>query len=228
MPIRLNLLAEAQAEMELRRRDPVKRGIWIGSFLVCCILAWSSTLQIRIITQRATLNQLEGRFETKGTEYKKILQTETDLADLNHKLNSLHNLSTNRFLWGNVLNALQQSALPEIQLTHFRAEQSYPVTEEVKPKTPEGGRVKIGKPGGITQRIALFLDAKDSSPTPGDQIDNFKQSLGKAPFLGKGGSKTNGITLTLKNLSAPTFDPASGKTVMSFGIECRFADKLIK
>jgi len=27
MPLRLNLLAEAQAEEELRRRDPVKRGI---------------------------------------------------------------------------------------------------------------------------------------------------------------------------------------------------------
>ena len=39
MPIRLNLLAEAQALEESRRRDPVKRAVWAGVFLVLA-LAW--------------------------------------------------------------------------------------------------------------------------------------------------------------------------------------------
>jgi len=42
MPIRLNLLAEAQAAEEARRRDPVKRAIWIGALLVSVVLVWSS------------------------------------------------------------------------------------------------------------------------------------------------------------------------------------------
>lgn len=228
MPIRLNLLAEAQAELEIRRRDPVKRGIWIGILLVCLVLIWSGTMWIRIISHRATLNGLEGRFSSKGAQFQKIMQMEKDLADLKTKLKLLNNISTNRLLWGTVLNALQQSALPEVQLVHFRGEQSYPVSDEVKPKTTESGRVTIGKPGGITQKLTLVLDAKDTSANPGDQIENYKTALAKASFLGKDQPKTNAITFTLKNLSAPTYDAESGKSAMSFGIECRFADRNIK
>ena len=34
MPIRLNLLAEAQAAEEARRRDPVKRAIWLAALII--------------------------------------------------------------------------------------------------------------------------------------------------------------------------------------------------
>ena len=33
MPIRLNLLAEAQAAEDLRRRDPVKRALWLARLM---------------------------------------------------------------------------------------------------------------------------------------------------------------------------------------------------
>ena len=111
---------------------------------------------------------------------------------------------------------------------HIKVEQVYVPTEEVKPKTTESGRATIGKPGGITQKLTLTLDAKDTSANPGDQIENFKAALAKASFLGKDQAKTNAITFTLKNLSAPTFDAESGKTVMLFGLDCRFADRIIK
>ena len=45
MPIRINLLAEAQAAEELRRKNPVKRGIWIGGFLVLVVILWIAKLQ---------------------------------------------------------------------------------------------------------------------------------------------------------------------------------------
>jgi len=47
MPIRLNLLAEAQAIEEMRRHNPVKRAIWVGALLVCLMLVWSSSLQLK-------------------------------------------------------------------------------------------------------------------------------------------------------------------------------------
>ncbi len=34
MPIRLNLLAEAQAAEEMRRRDPVKRALWLAGLII--------------------------------------------------------------------------------------------------------------------------------------------------------------------------------------------------
>ena len=43
MPIRINLLSEALAEEDLRRRDPVKRAIFIGVFLVALSLVWFSS-----------------------------------------------------------------------------------------------------------------------------------------------------------------------------------------
>ena len=51
MPLRINLLAEAQAAEELRRRNPVKRALWIGGFIVALILLWSSTLQVQLMSQ---------------------------------------------------------------------------------------------------------------------------------------------------------------------------------
>src|ERR1043165_4018899 len=134
MSIRLNFLAEAQAEEEMRRRDPVKRGIWIAGMLVACALLWSATLQIRMWAERSTLTRLTEQFESEG-KYKTVLQNQTNLAELTRKFQLLNNYSTNRFLWGSVLNALQLSALEDVQVTHFRADQSYVVTEEVKPKT---------------------------------------------------------------------------------------------
>ena len=59
MPIRINLLAEAQAAAELRRKNPVKRGIWIGSFLVCVVLLWIAKLQLDISFEKHSYNKLK-------------------------------------------------------------------------------------------------------------------------------------------------------------------------
>ena len=60
MPIRLNLLAEAQAAEELRRRDPVKRAIWIGALILAAMLVWSSSRQLQVMLASSELNRLEG------------------------------------------------------------------------------------------------------------------------------------------------------------------------
>ena len=58
MPIRINLLAESQALEDMRRRDPVKRAIWVGVFLGLVILAWSSSLQLKAMVAKGKLNQI--------------------------------------------------------------------------------------------------------------------------------------------------------------------------
>ena len=54
MPIRINLLNEELAAEELRRRDPVKRAIFIGIFLVALSLVWFSStwLEYKMIQQK--------------------------------------------------------------------------------------------------------------------------------------------------------------------------------
>ena len=44
MPIRINLLAEEQYLVEMRRRDPVKRAAWLGGFVVFLALLWWGSL----------------------------------------------------------------------------------------------------------------------------------------------------------------------------------------
>jgi hypothetical protein len=58
MPIRLNLLAEAQAAEEARRKDPVKRVIWIGVLLMSVLMAWSLSLQFKNIMGKKDLSRI--------------------------------------------------------------------------------------------------------------------------------------------------------------------------
>ena len=60
MPIHLNLLAEAQAAEEERRRNPVKRAIWIAILFVVLILVWSSSLQLKAILIRSEVSRVWG------------------------------------------------------------------------------------------------------------------------------------------------------------------------
>ena len=228
MPIRLNLLAEAQAEEELRRRDPVKRAIWGGGFLVACVLIYYFSLIANTWAKRSELSRLEAGLEANKTKYQEIVDNEKRLSEITREMDALHHYACSRFLWGNVLNALQLSTLNNVNLLRFRADQSYEVTEDSKAKAgEESGRRSSTKPSFVTQHISMMLEAKDISPTPGDQINDYKLALTKAPFFGST-TNTSEPTVTLKNLSAPTLDPESGRMAVMFGLECRFADKVIK
>lgn len=226
MPIHLNLLAEAQAEEELRRRDPVKRAIWLGGFLACLLLIWSGWLQIRIVTEKSRLNNLENHWKTQAKTYQQIIDNEQNLMETCSKLKDLQRLATNRFLWGTVLNSLQQSTLPDVQLLRFSAQQSYTLTEGVKQTVSESGRVKLGKPAYVTEKITLLLDAKDASGMPGDRVGEFKEILANTPFFKSVFGRTN--EFVLKNLSAPTLDSESGRMAVLFSLECRLPERTIQ
>ena len=224
MPLHLNLLAEAQAEEELRRRDPVKRGIWVGALLVGLVLLWIGLLQIKIISEKGQLSGFEALLARQINDYQRITQNENALADLSNKLSDLERLSTNRFLWGSLLNALQKSTAPDVRLVTFRSEQTHLITEEIKPKVnSETGKIIIGKPGSCVERIRLQFDARDASPTPGDQVGKYKEALTSSPYFRRLLGKTNDIAL--RNLSPPTLDGESGKTIVMFTLDCRVPDK---
>lgn len=228
MPIRLNLLAEVQAEEELRRRDPVKRAIWAGGCVVGIVLLYSGVLLTQTLLKKAEFKTIEARLESNKTQYQTITNNEKKLSDTQAKLALLKQFAGNRFLWGNVLNALQTSTIEYVQLTQFRAEQTYLVSDEVKAKHDDAtGRTTIGKPAFVTQKIALSFSAKDTCATPGDQIAKYKNALAAAPFLGAANTNT-AVTIKLKNLSAPSLDAETGRLAMFFSFECLFPDKYIK
>lgn len=226
MPIRLNLLAEAQAAEEMRRRDPVKRALWVGAILTALMLAWSSSLQLKAMLAASDAGRVEGQMNQNSNSYKVVLDNLKRADEVRTKIVALYQLSTNRFLQGNLLNALQQTNADDVQLLHLKLDQSYAVVEATKPRTNENNRVIPGKPGTATEKIVLMLDGFDASSNPGDQVATYKKAVATHPFFRSLLGRTNEVNL--KNLSPPELMPIAGsvgKACVLFTLECRLQEK---
>src|SRR5205823_7142621 len=135
MAIHINLLAESQALEEMRRRDPVKRAIWVGAIVGALVLAWSGYLQTKAMVVSGEVNRLEVQANAHETAYKQIREHEKKLEEVNYKLISLQRLATNRFLNGTVLDALQHTTVNDVQLIHLKIVNEYDPIAEIKAKT---------------------------------------------------------------------------------------------
>jgi hypothetical protein len=209
MPIRVNLLAEAQAAEDLRRRDPVKRAIYIGTFLFVLTLAWWSSLQLEAMRAKKDLSLVQTEIRSHTNEFSSVTVGLKKISGIQEKLDQLQKLSTARFLQGNLLNALQQLAFPNIQITRIRSAQSYELTD-AKPAP------------NVTEKIIVSLDVRDSSANPGDQVNKFKDLVAKQPYFQSFLNKTNGVRLS--NLSAPQIG-LDGKPYVLFTLECQYNDQ---
>ena len=223
MPIRLNLLAEAQAAEEQRRRDPVKRTIWIAALLIALMLGWASSLQLKALIANQELVKIAAQMNTRTNDYRKVIEGQKKIADINRRLVSLHSLATNRFLNGNLLNALQQVVMDYIQLSQLKVDQSYIVVEATKAKTNAEDVVVAGKPASNTERIVVTLEGTDASASPGDQVTRFKELLGNHAYFQAALGRTNPVSL--KSLSAPQVSPETGRAIVLFSLEARLPAK---
>jgi hypothetical protein len=221
MPLRINLLAEAHALEELRRRDPVKRSIWVAVFLVCLLLAWWSSMFAKSIWARAELSHIERQLRARTNEFQQVLQNQQKLVDVVHKLQGLQQMATNRLLVGTLLNALQQTTIDDVQLTRLRTEQAYAYNDEVKATTNAAGRAITGRPASVTEKIVVTLEARDGGANPGDQVNKFKRAIADSPYFHATLGGTNDVRLT--SLSPPMF--TEGKPCIQFALECRYPEK---
>jgi hypothetical protein len=225
MPIRINLLAEAQAAEELRRKDPVKRALLAGVMLVLTVLCWSSTLQFKIISSKSDLRRLEANWQAIEKNYQEAVESQRRSQEATEKLSSLQQYTTNRFLWGTALNAFQQSlvGVDDVQVVRLKTDQSYVVSEEVKPVSA-AGKVTPGKPASSTEKLGLTIEAIDSSTPPGGQVSRFKEALATVPYFQSSLQKTNGVLLT--SLSAPQLGTAARSSYVMFTLQCYFPEKI--
>jgi hypothetical protein len=217
-----SVLAEAQAMEDMRRRDPVKRVIWISGLLLALLLVWASALQLRAILAKSDLNRVEGKMASIATGYKQVMENQKRIAETDAKLFALQVLATNRFLHGNLLDALQRTTIDEVQLVHLKVDQTYFLVEEIKGRT-NGSKVLPGTPATLTEKITLSLDGTDSSASPGDQVPKFKDALAANAYFCGQVSTTNQISL--KNLSAPQISPDTGRAMVFFTLEFRYPEK---
>ena len=231
MPIRLNLLNEAHAAEEARRRDPVKRAILAGVVVVSCVLGWSSILQLRAVRANSEFSNLQSQWTAMEKDYKKVVDNRRSSLDIEQKLTALQSLTTNRFLYGNLLNELQfvLAGTEGIHITRLRGEQSFQIQAEVKGKPAKDKEKEVpGKPATSTERIILTIDAKDSSAQPGDQVAKLKATLATPVIPGTNApSTTNQVALL--NISAPQADKdSSGATsapYVTFTIQSTYPER---
>jgi hypothetical protein len=223
MPIRINLLAEAQASDEARRRDPVKRAIWICGILIGLTLAWSGQLYLKLKKTQRELQSEEARWKQNEAGIKSISEAQKQMLEAQRKLDSLTTLSTNRFLWAPVLNGLQKAIVPvanEIQLEQVRGTQSY----EIVSSTPASKDGKGGKRGATIERVALMLRARDFGNPNEANYNKFKSALNSEAYLKMLLPKNEGVRLSgsLAGPSSDALDP--NKLFYQFALECRFVE----
>lgn len=218
MPIRINLLAEAQAAEEMRRKDPVKRAVWIGGFVVFVVLLCAATLQFKIIVAKSEVSGLQGNWKTIEKQVKEINDHRNNARELEQKLSALNQFTTNRMLWASALNAFQYTPVDGVQLVRVHAEQTFTVNEGSKP-APDGKGA--AKPTTVTEKTIVMIDGRDFSSRPGDQVPRFKQTLASYPYFESVLQKTNKIQLTSQTAPQMEF----GKSFVGFELKLFFEEK---
>ena len=219
MPIRINLLAEAQAAEELRRKDPVKRSIWIAGFAVFLVLLWSATLQLKISAVRSDIASLQANWNSIETRVNAVNDQRKRVRELEQKLSALDQFTTNRMLWANTLDALQHTIVDGVQLVRVHTKQTYSRQEGGAARTNDTVVIP-GKPATMIERLVLTLEAKDFSAQGGQQVPRFKQALVGFPYFESNLAKSNTVQLT--SLSAPQTD--EGRTFVQFGFQLFFQE----
>jgi len=216
MPIRINLLAEAQAAEEMRRKDPVKRAIWVGGFLVFLVVLWILKVQLDIVYAQNRYKRYETAWTDVVNKYSSVTNNQSRTAEFERKLAQLDRLSTNRFLWAPVLNAMQKSVVESVVVTRIRGEQTY-----TKEEARMAGSIRV--PGAMTERITFSIDAKDLNP--GDQSYNkFKEALNQSDFFLKHVGRKDSFVID-GVLSPVTADPADPTLqFVTFTLASRFPE----
>ena len=220
MPIKINFLTEALAAEEMRRRDPVKRAFFLGGFLVALSFVWYSSTLLNYKIAQNSLDQVNDKIKDHSTKYSEVQANMRSSGENKRRLAALEMLSTNRFLQGNLLNALQKIYVPHVQLLRVRLDQTYTIHVPKKDSKKESTGKGEASPKSVEQ-IVLTLDAKDSSPNPGDQVNRYKDAIANDGYFDS--NKVETADIVLSKLS-PAQTSITGKPFVLFTLTCRYPE----
>jgi len=209
MPIQINLMTDALAEQDLRKKDPVKRAIVAGALVIALMLVWFSSILLEHMVANNGLAQVQSEIQSHTNDYNTAILCLKNLHAAQNRLKSLDDLSSARFLQGNLMNALQQLYVSNVNLMRIEVSQHF---------TANGADAKATS---ITESTSLTLDAKDASPNPGDQVNHCKDAIAQLDYFKSRLAAVDGVKLS--NLSPPESAPGSSPFVL-FTISCRFTD----
>ena len=222
MPIRINLLSEALAAEDLRRRDPVKRAIIGGALLLTLSFVWYSSTWLGYMMDKENLSRVDADIQTRTNQYAQVQSDLKKTADVQARLDALDRLNTIRFLQGTMLNALQQTYVTNVQLMHLRVDQTYSSTPATAAKTTSSGVVIPAHPGTTTEHVLLRIDARDYSANPGDQVNHYKEAMLQQDYFKSTLDPETGVKLS--GLS-PLQNSSDNRPYVLFSLDCHFQDR---
>ena len=221
MPIQINLLAEVQAAEELRRRDPVKRFLLGSALVIGLILLWCVTVQAQILRAYAEFARNEARWKAMEKKHADVVGNLKKSGEIERKLLALDRLSTNRFLVGSALDALQQTVVDKVQAVRVKTEQVFTFVEPVPAKTNDT-KVIPGKPAASIEKVAITIEAKDWRPVD-QNYNKFKEAIAKYPIFQMNLARPDALRLT--SLSKPSYDPSDPVAAfVMFTLEMQFPE----
>jgi hypothetical protein len=220
MPIRINFLAEQQAAEDLKRRDPVKRVVWITGVLVGALVMWSALLQVRLMAASSAVKDAESRFAQIRAQYQLVRTNHLIASDAESKLTALNQLAAERFLWAVPLHTLQYTVVDDIELTQIRGAQTYTLSEGTPAVTNSTGVVP-GKPASARERIILRIEGRDYSTNPVANIRLYQEALTNQAYFRTAFSKAE-----LAGLSPVQMEPEASRPFVTFTIECQYPDRV--
>jgi len=226
MPIRINLLAEAQLAEELRRKDPVKRTIMLGGAFAVIMACVSLVIQSQVMATNRYADGLTQKLQAYTNEFSVVMEDKKRLELFRLNRRGLDILASERFLYGTFLNALQGATVDGVQMVHIRTDHAYSTIDESRSK-PAGtslGSTKVLKPASASEKLVIILEARDISSNPGEQVTAFKERLSKTDFF-KTLVGTND-QMRLVNRSVPTVQPDTGRLGVQFTLEARVPEKV--
>ncbi|HOW64987.1 MAG TPA: hypothetical protein P5186_08595 [Candidatus Paceibacterota bacterium] len=178
MAIVINLLAEQQLAEEMRLRDPARRTLIGAGYVVAAVLVGCLFLWLKNWVAAEELMGLEMRWQSLQNDNKQVMDNLKQASQLEQQLAALDGLSTNRFLWAPVLNALQYCLVDGIEVSRIRTKQAFTVVK----KTAKSKDTKAPA-ATSTESIVLTIEARDFGGQGGGKFDQFQKSIATQPFF---------------------------------------------
>lgn len=230
MPIKINLLAEQIEERERRRRDPVKRALYVAGSIVALFVLFVGSLQWTIMSRSGEISDLEASFQKLESDYKKALTLENDIQVNKNKNQALITYGRERFLWAPVLDELQFTMVGNLKVIQVTGSQKFLIEKQKDNRLDKEGILeKAGSPGRSTEKSVFTIQALDYG-NGGDDWNHFEfkslvESRFKARFFQTPEEENEKAFLgkvTMQNLSSPLIDPITGVRFRNLEIDCEF------
>jgi type IV pilus assembly protein PilM len=213
--VKINLLAEQQEAEELRRRDPVRRSKWVALSIVTVLLLWAAQLGVRLVLAGIEYKRHASAKETAETKMRALTLVSRQSALADDQRERIERIAAGRFLGADLLNALQEAVVDDIQLVHISVDIQ---TRMVDPPPSTKG----SKDPFPVETVLLTLQGKDYGNPP--SLDTFIDRMVEVPYFKQHLRKTAPVKLV--DRSPSQVDPSDvTKSFILFTVECTFAER---